>query len=86
MGKSTLVNTLFKSKVSRKSCTPSYEEKISKTVKLHSVSHSESTHIHTQVHATDTHTQRECVMSPEAVRNVDLDIYGFTGDAECPLN
>ncbi|XP_044038069.1 septin-9 isoform X2 [Siniperca chuatsi] len=39
LGKSTLVNTLFKSKVSRKSCTPSYEEKIPKTVKLHSVSH-----------------------------------------------
>ncbi|XP_065820980.1 uncharacterized protein septin12 isoform X1 [Labrus bergylta] len=39
LGKSTLVNTLFKSKVSRKSCTPNYEETISKTVKLHSVSH-----------------------------------------------
>uniref|UniRef100_UPI003AAE6E66 uncharacterized protein septin12 isoform X1 n=1 Tax=Centroberyx gerrardi TaxID=166262 RepID=UPI003AAE6E66 len=39
LGKSTLVNTLFKSKVSRKSCSPSYEEKISKTVKLQSVSH-----------------------------------------------
>ncbi|KAL6103494.1 septin12 [Pungitius sinensis] len=39
LGKSTLVNTLFKSKVSRKSCTPNYEEKISKTVKLLSVSH-----------------------------------------------
>nr|XP_020463922.1 neuronal-specific septin-3-like isoform X2 [Monopterus albus] len=36
LGKSTLVNTLFKSKVSRRS---NYEEKISKTVKLHSVSH-----------------------------------------------
>lgn len=42
LGKSTLVNTLFKSKVSRKSCTPSYEEKISKTVHLQSISHSES--------------------------------------------
>ncbi|CAL8342864.1 unnamed protein product [Merluccius merluccius] len=39
LGKSTLVDTLFKSKVSRKSCTPNYEEKISKTVKLQSVSH-----------------------------------------------
>ncbi|XP_076000196.1 neuronal-specific septin-3 isoform X2 [Genypterus blacodes] len=39
LGKSTLVNTLFKSKVSRKTCTPNYEEKISRTVKLHSVSH-----------------------------------------------
>uniref|UniRef100_A0A8C9SYP9 Septin 12 n=1 Tax=Scleropages formosus TaxID=113540 RepID=A0A8C9SYP9_SCLFO len=39
LGKSTLVNTLFKSKVSRKSCTPNYEEKIPKTVQLQSVSH-----------------------------------------------
>ncbi|XP_022531549.1 neuronal-specific septin-3 isoform X2 [Astyanax mexicanus] len=39
LGKSTLVNTLFKSKVSRKSCTPNYEENISKTVHLQSVSH-----------------------------------------------
>nr|XP_046270527.1 uncharacterized protein sept12 isoform X1 [Scatophagus argus] len=39
LGKSTLVNTLFKSKVSRKSCTPNYEEKISRTVKLHTISH-----------------------------------------------
>ncbi|XP_065129838.2 uncharacterized protein septin12 isoform X1 [Paramisgurnus dabryanus] len=39
LGKSTLVNTLFKSKVSRKSCTPNYEEKISKTVHLQAVSH-----------------------------------------------
>uniref|UniRef100_W5MIB8 Septin 12 n=1 Tax=Lepisosteus oculatus TaxID=7918 RepID=W5MIB8_LEPOC len=39
LGKSTLVNTLFKSKVSRKSCTPNYEEKIPKTVNLQSVSH-----------------------------------------------
>ncbi|KAM3582752.1 uncharacterized protein V6R79_009431 [Siganus canaliculatus] len=39
LGKSTLVNTLFKSKVSRKSCTPSYDERIGKTVKLHTISH-----------------------------------------------
>lgn len=39
LGKSTLVNTLFKSKVSRKSCTPDYEEKICKTIKLHAISH-----------------------------------------------
>uniref|UniRef100_A0A672FW06 Neuronal-specific septin-3-like n=1 Tax=Salarias fasciatus TaxID=181472 RepID=A0A672FW06_SALFA len=39
LGKSTLVNTLFKSKISRKSCSANYEEKIPKTVKLHSVSH-----------------------------------------------
>ncbi|XP_061605137.1 neuronal-specific septin-3 isoform X2 [Phyllopteryx taeniolatus] len=39
LGKSTMVNTLFKSKVSRKSCTPNYEEEISQTVKLQSVSH-----------------------------------------------
>ncbi|MBN3286900.1 SEPT9 protein, partial [Polyodon spathula] len=39
LGKSTLVNTLFKSKVSRKSCNPSVEEGISKTVNLQSISH-----------------------------------------------
>lgn len=39
LGKSTLVNTLFKSRVSRKSCSSTYHEKIPKTVKLHSVSH-----------------------------------------------
>ncbi|XP_034450398.1 uncharacterized protein sept12 isoform X1 [Hippoglossus hippoglossus] len=39
LGKSTLVNTLFKSKVSRKSCMTNYAEEISKTVELHSVSH-----------------------------------------------
>ncbi|XP_058508680.1 neuronal-specific septin-3 isoform X3 [Solea solea] len=39
LGKSTLINTLFKSKVSRRSCMPNHTEEISKTVKLHSVSH-----------------------------------------------
>ncbi|XP_077589820.1 uncharacterized protein septin12 isoform X1 [Stigmatopora nigra] len=39
LGKSTMVNTLFKSKVSRKSCTPNYEEKISQTVELQTMSH-----------------------------------------------
>ncbi|XP_078457613.1 neuronal-specific septin-3-like isoform X1 [Lampetra fluviatilis] len=39
LGKSTLVNTLFKSPVSRKSCTPNHEEKIPKTVEIKSVSH-----------------------------------------------
>ncbi|XP_061412312.1 neuronal-specific septin-3-like isoform X3 [Lethenteron reissneri] len=39
LGKSTLVNTLFKSRVSRKSCTPNYQEKILKTVEIQSVSH-----------------------------------------------
>ncbi|XP_077172222.1 septin-12 isoform X2 [Paroedura picta] len=38
LGKSTMVNTLFKSKVSRKSC-PGYEERIPKTVQLLSVTH-----------------------------------------------
>lgn len=47
LGKSTLVNTLFKSKVSRKSCTPEYEAKISKTVKLQKISHGWSLHKHT---------------------------------------
>lgn len=39
LGKSTLVNTLFKSKVSRKSCTPNYVERIPRTVELQAISH-----------------------------------------------
>ncbi|XP_015274895.1 PREDICTED: septin-12 [Gekko japonicus] len=39
LGKSTMVNTLFKSKVSRKSSCVSYEERIPKTVQLQSVTH-----------------------------------------------
>ncbi|XP_078096887.1 neuronal-specific septin-3-like isoform X2 [Mustelus asterias] len=39
LGKSTLVNTLFKSKVSRKSCTPNFMEKIPRTVELQTISH-----------------------------------------------
>ncbi|XP_048349574.1 septin-12 isoform X2 [Sphaerodactylus townsendi] len=39
LGKSTMVNTLFKSKVSRKSSCPGYEERIPKTVQLLSVTH-----------------------------------------------
>lgn len=39
LGKSTMVNTLFKSKVSRKSACPAYEERIPKTVQLLSVAH-----------------------------------------------
>ncbi|XP_067912553.1 uncharacterized protein septin12 isoform X2 [Heterodontus francisci] len=39
LGKSTLVNTLFKSKVSRKSCTPNYVERIPRTVELQTISH-----------------------------------------------
>uniref|UniRef100_A0A8C4R7Y0 Septin 9b n=1 Tax=Eptatretus burgeri TaxID=7764 RepID=A0A8C4R7Y0_EPTBU len=39
LGKSTLINTLFKAQVSRKSCNPNNEEKIPKTVEIKSVSH-----------------------------------------------
>ncbi|XP_042294479.1 septin-12 isoform X1 [Sceloporus undulatus] len=39
LGKSTMVNTLFKSKVSRKTTCPGYEERIPKTVHLLSVTH-----------------------------------------------
>lgn len=99
LGKSTLVNTLFKSKVSRKSCTPNYEEKISKTVKLHSISHSESTHpqptpttppthTHTQVHSTDTHTEEVYYDSwdCEECGFVHLRLYRRQYFSECPHN
>lgn len=39
LGKSTLMNTLFKSKVSRKSVQPNTEERIPKTVEIKSISH-----------------------------------------------
>ncbi|XP_030584908.1 septin 9b isoform X2 [Archocentrus centrarchus] len=39
LGKSTLMNTLFKSKVSRKSVQPNLEERIPKTVEIKSISH-----------------------------------------------
>ncbi|XP_057698932.1 septin 9b isoform X3 [Corythoichthys intestinalis] len=39
LGKSTLMNTLFKSKVSRKSVEPKAEDRIPKTVEIKSISH-----------------------------------------------
>ena len=39
LGKSTLMNTLFKSKVSRKSALAAAQEKIPKTVEIKSISH-----------------------------------------------
>lgn len=42
LGKSTLVNTLFKSQVSRRSAGWARDEKIPKTVEIRSVSHGES--------------------------------------------
>ncbi|KAJ8264074.1 hypothetical protein GJAV_G00144800 [Gymnothorax javanicus] len=39
LGKSTLINTLFKSKVSRKSVLPTGEERIPQTIEIKSISH-----------------------------------------------
>ncbi|XP_043353338.1 septin-9 isoform X4 [Dermochelys coriacea] len=39
LGKSTLINTLFKSKVSRKSVQPASEERIPKTIEIKSITH-----------------------------------------------
>ncbi|XP_040845811.1 septin-9 isoform X5 [Ochotona curzoniae] len=39
LGKSTLINTLFKSKISRKSVQPAAEERIPKTVEIKSITH-----------------------------------------------
>lgn len=41
LGKSTLINTLFKSKISRKSVQPSSEERIPKTIEIKSITHGE---------------------------------------------
>ncbi|XP_062361939.1 septin-9 [Cinclus cinclus] len=39
LGKSTLINTLFKSKISRKSLQPAAEERIPKTIEIKSITH-----------------------------------------------
>jgi len=39
LGKSTLMNTLFKSKVSRRSVMTTEEERIPKTIEIKSISH-----------------------------------------------
>lgn len=39
LGKSTLINTLFKSKISRKSVQPISEERIPKTIEIKSITH-----------------------------------------------
>lgn len=41
LGKSTLINTLFKSKISRKSVQPTSEERIPKTIEIKSITHGE---------------------------------------------
>lgn len=43
LGKSTLMNTLFKSKVSRKSVMGTAEERIPKTIEIKSISHGKAT-------------------------------------------
>lgn len=45
LGKSTLINTLFKSKISRKSVQPTSEERIPKTIEIKSITHGEALHI-----------------------------------------
>lgn len=45
LGKSTLMNTLFKSKVSRKSVLGTAEEKIPKTIEIKSISHGKNAQI-----------------------------------------
>lgn len=44
LGKSTLMNTLFKSKVSRKSVMGTAEERIPKTIEIKSISHGKQQH------------------------------------------
>lgn len=46
LGKSTLMNTLFKSKVSRKSVLATAQEKIPKTIEIKSISHGTALSIH----------------------------------------
>lgn len=48
LGKSTLMNTLFKSKVSRKSFLGTAEEKIPKTIEIKSISHGKAAQLYFQ--------------------------------------
>uniref|UniRef100_A0A8D0GIZ1 Septin 9 n=1 Tax=Sphenodon punctatus TaxID=8508 RepID=A0A8D0GIZ1_SPHPU len=55
LGKSTLINTLFKSKVSRKSIQPTSEERIPKTIEIKSVTHDiEEKGVHMKLTVVDT--------------------------------
>lgn len=56
LGKSTLMNTLFKSKVSRKSFLGTAEEKIPKTIEIKSISHGKATHLSLLIHVSFIHS------------------------------
>ncbi|XP_042636795.1 septin-9 [Orycteropus afer afer] len=55
LGKSTLINTLFKSKISRKSVQPTSEERIPKTIEIKSITHDiEQKDVHMKLTMIDT--------------------------------
>ncbi|XP_077020068.1 septin-9 isoform X2 [Tamandua tetradactyla] len=55
LGKSTLINTLFKSKISRKSVQPTSEERIPKTIEIKSITHDiEEKGVHMKLTVIDT--------------------------------
>lgn len=70
LGKSTLMNTLFKSKVSRRSVLPASQEKIPKTVEIKSISHGMETTFSSSLSA-----HRCC--SPPTVSHPPISVYIF---------
>ncbi|XP_060109387.1 septin-9 isoform X5 [Heteronotia binoei] len=55
LGKSTLINTLFKSKISRKSVQPTSEERIPKTIEIKTITHDiEEKGVHMKLTVIDT--------------------------------
>lgn len=71
LGKSTLMNTLFKSKVSRRSVLPASQEKIPKTVEIKSISHGMETTFSSCLSA------QRLSSSPPTVSHPPLSVYIF---------
>uniref|UniRef100_A0A8D0F9D0 Septin 12 n=1 Tax=Strix occidentalis caurina TaxID=311401 RepID=A0A8D0F9D0_STROC len=74
LGKSTMVNTLFKSKVSRKASQPSQEERIPKTVQLQSITHViEEKGVKMKLTVTDTPGFGDQINNENWLRPLDLE-------------
>uniref|UniRef100_A0A8C0G765 Septin 12 n=1 Tax=Chelonoidis abingdonii TaxID=106734 RepID=A0A8C0G765_CHEAB len=74
LGKSTMVNTLFKSKVSQKPTGPDYEERIPKTVQLQSVTHViEEKGVKMKLTVTDTPGFGDQINNENWLRPLDLE-------------
>uniref|UniRef100_A0A8B9G7T8 Septin 12 n=1 Tax=Amazona collaria TaxID=241587 RepID=A0A8B9G7T8_9PSIT len=74
LGKSTMVNTLFKSKVSRKASQPGQEERIPRTVQLQSITHViEERGVKMKLTVTDTPGFGDQINNENWLRPLDLE-------------